>query len=119
MPEVNAAASLGIPTCGLRNRTHERGGVQRIEHKAGFSGNRVRERGNHQSSLGSQRLQQRVHHRFGATGNVSQAAQRAVHHNEAAAGDAEAGEVANERGSVERLDALPTLRLGIHPVPIL
>ena len=42
-----------------------------------------------------------------------------MHHHQPATRDAEAGEVANERGSVERLDALPTLRLGIHPVPIL
>ena len=113
VPEVNAAASLGMPPGRIRNRTHVGRGVQRIEHEVWLPSERVGERRNHQGSLGSQRLQQRVHHRFGAACNVSQAAQGAMHHDQTATRDAEAGEVANERCAVKRLAARPDAQAAV------
>ena len=119
VPEVKAAASIGMPAAGIGDCAHERWGVPWIEDKVGITRERVGEGGKHQGSVGSERLQHRVQYRVGTAVNVPQATQGAVDHQEAAAGDAEANEVSNQRCSVERFDPRPPLRHGAHRVPAL
>ena len=117
--EVKAALRTGMPPAGIRDSAHERRGPQRIEDEARVLSDRVGECGKDQGSVGSEGLQERVDHRWGAAGDVAEAAEGAVDHQEAAARDAETGQVANQRGAVERFGPRSLFSHGTHPVPSL